>query len=196
VAAVNFEGWKYCKHSSDRTKACPVQTSYVLFVEEGKINHWLFIRLQINLNLVFMSIPYLSSQSSFSSFLFLPTWPEGAVRSLNALALLWAHIDCLYPLQSQSGQSAWGTGCLLYPPGLTFLWEIKEGERESLGVSSSSTPANREPDASVLLPPLPLSGCALKGINSVLKRISLVSCCQIRCAPLPFSVWADLCALR
>lgn len=37
-----------------------------------------------------------------------------------------------------------------------------------------------------------LSGCTLKGINSVLKRISLVSCCQIRCAPLPFSVWADL----
>lgn len=128
--AINFQGWKYCKHSSDRTKACPVQTSYVLFVEEGKINHWLFIRLQINLNLVFMSIPYLSSLSSFSSFLFLATWPEGAVRSLNALALLWAHIDCLYPLQSQSGQSAWGTGCLLYPPCLTFFWEIKEGERE------------------------------------------------------------------
>lgn len=42
------------------------------FVEEGKINsvlHWLFIKLQTNLNLVFMSIPYLSSQSSFSSFL-------------------------------------------------------------------------------------------------------------------------------
>ncbi|KAL1262862.1 hypothetical protein QQF64_005601, partial [Cirrhinus molitorella] len=34
-----------------------------------------------------MSIPYLFSQSSFSSFLFLPTWPEGAVSSLNALAL-------------------------------------------------------------------------------------------------------------
>lgn len=123
--------WVHCKHRTDRTEAYPVQTSYVLLVEEGKINHWLFIRLQINLNLVFMSIPYLSSQSSFSSFLFLPTWPEGAVRSLNALALLWAHIDCLYPLQSQSGQSAWGTGCLLYPPWLTFFWEIKEGERES-----------------------------------------------------------------
>ncbi len=177
------------------------------FAEEGKINHvlhWLFIRLQVNLNLVFMSIPYLSSQSSFSSFLFLPTWPEGAVSSLNALALLWAHIDCLYPLQSQSGQSAWGTGCLLYPPWLTFFWEIKEGERVSewvpppllqtenqmhlfyspLSLSFSPSPAS------------PLSGCTLKGINSVLKRISLVSCCQIRCAPLPFSVWADHCALR
>lgn len=60
----------------------------------------------------------------------LHAWPEGTVSSLNALALLWAHIDCLYPLQSWPSQSAWGIVCLLYLPPLTFFTEIKEGERE------------------------------------------------------------------
>lgn len=41
-------------------------------------------------------------------------WPEGAGSSLDAGALLWALIDYLCAPHSQSGQSAWGPGCLPY----------------------------------------------------------------------------------
>ncbi len=78
----------------------------------------------------------------------------------------------------------------------SIFWEIKEGERVSEWVPPPLL--QQRTRCICFTPPLlsfspspasPLSGCTLKGINSVLKRISLVSCCQIRCAPLPFSVW-------
>lgn len=51
----------------------------------------------------------------FTSF----PWPQGAVSYLDAGALLWALIDCLCAPHSQSGQSAWGPGCLPYLPLLS-----------------------------------------------------------------------------
>lgn len=46
-------------------------------------------------------------------------WPQGAVSYLDAGAPLWALIDCLRAPHSQSGQSAWGPGCLPYLPLLS-----------------------------------------------------------------------------
>ncbi len=57
-------------------------------------------------------------------------WPQGAVSYLDAGALLWALIDCLCAPHSQSGQSAWGPGCLPYLPLLSrHTLRKKTGEK-------------------------------------------------------------------
>lgn len=100
------------------TSTSDVETTYDTRVLKHKITSptfpWLFSALSFSLASpsLYHPLPPLSPPPP------LP-WPQGAVSYLNAGTLLWALIDCLCAPHSQSGQSAWGPGCLPYLPLLS-----------------------------------------------------------------------------